>query len=97
MAQGGPEPDPRRPHPRAVPAERNCGSCEPNAEGLCRFAAARYEGPHHHQTFLASRRFFILGPLFPSTPAHSGRLARENRHHRLVPGILLYADRGEEP
>jgi len=39
-----------------VPAERNCGSCEPNAEGLCRFAAARYEGPHHHQSFLASRR-----------------------------------------
>lgn len=39
-----------------VPAERNCASCEPNAEGLCRFAAARYEGPHHHQAFLASRR-----------------------------------------
>jgi hypothetical protein len=38
-----------------VPAERNCGSCEPNAEGMCRYAAARYEGPHHHQTFLASR------------------------------------------
>jgi hypothetical protein len=39
-----------------VPAERNCGSCEPNAEGLCRYAAARYEGPHHHQAFLATRR-----------------------------------------
>jgi hypothetical protein len=39
-----------------VPAERNCGSCAPNSEGLCRFAAARYEGPHHHQTFLASPR-----------------------------------------
>jgi hypothetical protein len=39
-----------------VPAERNCGSCEPNAEGLCRFAAARYEGPHHFQGFLASQR-----------------------------------------
>jgi hypothetical protein len=39
-----------------VPAERNCGSCEPNAEGLCRFAAARYEGPHHRQAFLTSRR-----------------------------------------
>lgn len=39
-----------------VPAERNCGSCEPNAEGLCRFAAARYEGPHHRLAFLASPR-----------------------------------------
>ena len=39
-----------------VPAERNCGSCEPNAEGLCRFAACRYEGPHHRTTFLATRR-----------------------------------------
>ncbi len=29
-----------------VPVERNCAACEPNAEGLCRFAAARYEGPH---------------------------------------------------
>ena len=39
-----------------VPAERNCGSCEPNAEGLCRYAACRYEGPHHRATFLATRR-----------------------------------------
>lgn len=39
-----------------VPAERNCGSCEPNSEGLCRFAAARYEGAHHREGFLASRR-----------------------------------------
>lgn len=39
-----------------VPAERNCGSCEPNAEGLCRFAACRYEGPHHRAAFLATRR-----------------------------------------
>ncbi len=39
-----------------VPAERNCASCEPNSEGLCRFAAARYEGPHHRQNFLATRR-----------------------------------------
>lgn len=30
-----------------VPAERNCGGCEPNGEGLCRYAASRYEGPHH--------------------------------------------------
>jgi hypothetical protein len=30
-----------------VPAERNCAGCEPNSEGLCRFALARYEGPHH--------------------------------------------------
>jgi len=39
-----------------VPALRNCGSCEPNADGHCRFAAARYEGPHHRAAFLASRR-----------------------------------------
>jgi hypothetical protein len=39
-----------------VPAERNCGGCEPNAEGLCRFAASRYEGAHHRQAFLTSRR-----------------------------------------
>jgi hypothetical protein len=39
-----------------VPALRTCGSCEPNSEGHCRFAAARYEGPHHHQAFLVSRR-----------------------------------------
>ncbi len=30
-----------------VPSERNCGGCDPNAEGQCRFAAVRYEGPHH--------------------------------------------------
>ncbi len=36
-----------------VPAERNCGGCEPNADGLCRFAAARYEGPHHRASFAA--------------------------------------------
>jgi hypothetical protein len=39
-----------------VPAERNCGGCEPNADSLCKFAAARYEGPHHHQNFFMSRR-----------------------------------------
>jgi len=39
-----------------VPAFRTCASCEPNSEGYCRFAAARYEGPHHHQAFLATRR-----------------------------------------
>ncbi len=30
-----------------VPSERTCGGCEPNAEGLCRYAATRYEGPFH--------------------------------------------------
>lgn len=30
-----------------VPSERNCGSCEPNREGCCRFAAVHYAGPHH--------------------------------------------------
>ena len=39
-----------------VPAERNCGGCEPNAEGQCRFAAARYEGPHHRASFDARPR-----------------------------------------
>jgi hypothetical protein len=39
-----------------VPAERNCGGCEPNAEGQCLFAAARYEGPHHRAAFAATRR-----------------------------------------
>ncbi len=39
-----------------VPAERNCASCEPNGEGLCRYAAARYVGAHHHTAFLATRR-----------------------------------------
>ncbi|MCI4358634.1 MAG: hypothetical protein L3J99_06365 [Thermoplasmata archaeon] len=29
-----------------VPAERNCSGCEPNAEGLCRYAAARFDRPH---------------------------------------------------
>jgi hypothetical protein len=29
-----------------VPAERNCASCEPNREGLCRFASTHYERPH---------------------------------------------------
>jgi len=47
----------RQDHTRApVPALRTCGSCEPNAEGHCRFAAARYEGPHHHQAFLLAPR-----------------------------------------
>ena len=39
-----------------VPAERNCGGCEPNANGMCRYAAARYEGLHHRQQFFSSRR-----------------------------------------
>jgi hypothetical protein len=39
-----------------VPAERNCGGCEPNSEGLCRFAAARYEGPHHRAWAASLRR-----------------------------------------
>ncbi|HTT35858.1 MAG TPA: hypothetical protein VMH78_08355 [Thermoplasmata archaeon] len=26
-----------------VPTERNCAGCEPNGEGLCRYAAARFE------------------------------------------------------
>lgn len=30
-----------------VPSERNCASCEPNRDGLCRFAGARYVGPLH--------------------------------------------------
>ena len=29
-----------------VPAERNCAGCEPNGQGRCLYAAARYEGPH---------------------------------------------------
>ncbi|HTT15204.1 MAG TPA: hypothetical protein VMG81_05450 [Thermoplasmata archaeon] len=36
-----------------VPAERNCAGCEPNGEGRCRYAAARYEGPHHRAAALA--------------------------------------------
>jgi hypothetical protein len=39
-----------------VPAERNCGNCEPNAEGQCKFAAARYEGPHHRTAMWQSPR-----------------------------------------
>ncbi len=39
-----------------VPAERNCGGCEPNSNGLCKFAAARYEGPHHRLAMYAARR-----------------------------------------
>jgi hypothetical protein len=39
-----------------VPAERNCGGCEPNAEGQCRFAASRYEGPHHRATLWSTPR-----------------------------------------
>jgi len=31
-----------------VPAERNCASCGPNADGLCRFAAARPGGGDPH-------------------------------------------------
>jgi hypothetical protein len=39
-----------------VPAERNCGGCEPNSNGLCQFAAARYEGPHHRLAMYATLR-----------------------------------------
>jgi hypothetical protein len=39
-----------------VPAERNCGGCEPNGDGLCRYAAARYEGPHHRVWMASTRR-----------------------------------------
>jgi len=47
----------RRDEVRApVPAERNCGGCEPNAEGLCRYAAARYEGPRHRAWVATLRR-----------------------------------------
>jgi hypothetical protein len=31
-----------------VPAERNCSGCEPNGQGRCLYASARYEGPHRH-------------------------------------------------
>lgn len=44
--------DGRRP---PVPAERNCAACLPNRDGQCRYAAARFEGPHaaslSHPTF----------------------------------------------
>jgi len=43
-----------------VPAERNCGGCEPNSEGLCRYAASRYEGPQHRAW--AGRQFHPGGP-----------------------------------
>lgn len=39
-----------------VPSERTCGGCEPNAEGLCRYAATRYEGPHHRTSFAQQAR-----------------------------------------
>ncbi len=39
-----------------VPAERNCAGCAPNGDGLCRYAAARYEGPHHRAWAAALRR-----------------------------------------
>jgi hypothetical protein len=39
-----------------VPAERNCGGCGPNEIGLCRYAAARYEGPHHRVWAASLRR-----------------------------------------
>ncbi len=44
-------------HERApVPAERNCGGCEPNSRGLCQFAATRYEGPHHRLAMYSTLR-----------------------------------------
>ncbi len=39
-----------------VPNERHCAGCEPNAEGQCRFAVARYEGPHHRALLAATPR-----------------------------------------
>jgi hypothetical protein len=39
-----------------VPAERNCAGCEPNGEGQCRYAAARYEGPLHRVRFATTPR-----------------------------------------
>ena len=39
-----------------VPAERNCAGCTPNGEGRCRFAAARYDGPHHRASWHAMPR-----------------------------------------
>ncbi len=39
-----------------VPAERNCGGCEPNDAGLCRYAACRYEGPSHRARALTLAR-----------------------------------------
>jgi len=39
-----------------VPALRTCASCEANSKGLCRFSAARYEGPHQHQILMETRR-----------------------------------------
>ena len=41
-----------------VPAERNCAGCEVNARGACRFAAARYEGPHPHHSPLGYHTTF---------------------------------------
>ncbi len=37
---------------------RICASCAANEQGACRYAAARYEGPHHHRLPLA------FGPTF---------------------------------
>ena len=34
-----------------VPSERNCAGCGPNGDGACRYAAARYEGPHHRTSW----------------------------------------------
>ena len=31
-----------------VPSERNCGPCEPNRAGACRYAAVHYDGVHRH-------------------------------------------------
>ncbi len=39
-----------------VPCERTCGGCEPNSEGICRYAATRYEGPFHRARFAQQPR-----------------------------------------
>ncbi|MEM0129635.1 MAG: hypothetical protein QXG65_05705 [Thermoplasmata archaeon] len=39
-----------------VPAERNCAGCEPNGDGRCPYAVARYEGPHRRIQWHAAPR-----------------------------------------
>ncbi|MCI4368993.1 MAG: hypothetical protein L3K09_05465 [Thermoplasmata archaeon] len=46
----------RSDHTRApVPAERNCAACEPNRDGLCRFAATHFSHSTNPASMLAGR------------------------------------------
>ena len=72
-----------------VPAERNCSGCEPNGEGLCRYAAARFDRPHPHSP---GARLYLTAPkpapVRRPRPGRQGAPDREGASGTVGPGVV---------